>query len=634
MQERGFTLRALIFGAILSFIIGAGNVYNLMTIQGSYMALDFTTPAAIFFIFWITLLNLLVNKVFPRYSFSPAELILMYIMMIVSCSIPTMGLTLYLVPLISGVKYYATPENQWAETILPHVKEWMIVHNDDAIRWFYEGIPSSESIPWMAWIKPLIFWIPLIVVIYLVMIFIMVLLRKQWMQKERLIYPLTKAPLELINSTENKIFSNKVFWLGFAVPFVIGCINAAHNYLPPVPAINLSQSVKIFRETIGLQFRISFPMIGFTYYVSQTLAFSLWFFCLLTTIEQGFFNMTGFGTTRFMPYNASRPLLGWQSLGALLVIVLYGIWVSRKHLQGICKVALRRKSEEDEDGIVSSSTAFWGTILGLLFIFFWLIMSGLQPLASVIFILLAFVVFIGITRVIVEGGLAATRAPVIAPVATNSLFGSLRLGPAGLVSLGLTFVYVSDVRTFVMASVANGLKMLENIKKRKRIIFWGILISILVTLFSSIWATLALGYKCGAINANSWFFVAGPQYPLRYIQQEIKNPQGPDWLCIGFMAIGAVITIAFQFMRTRFLWFPFHPLGFAFSTIMMTNALWFSIFIAWLIKSLLLKYGGPRIYEKCKPFFIGLIVGQFVVNGTWLVIDFFTGKTGNNLFWA
>ena len=38
-------------------------------------------------------------------------------MMTISCSIPTMGLTLYLIPLISGIKYYSNPQNEWDRII-------------------------------------------------------------------------------------------------------------------------------------------------------------------------------------------------------------------------------------------------------------------------------------------------------------------------------------------------------------------------------------------------------------------------------------------------------------------------------------------------------------------------------------
>ena len=635
-MDKTFTLRSIITGAVLAFIIGAGNIYNLMIIKGSYMALDFTTPAAIFFIFWISLLNVAFKKIAPRIVFSPAELILIYIMMIVSCSIPTMGLTLYLIPLISGASYYATPQNNWDTLVLPHLKKWMVLQDKQAIQWFYEGIPKGQSIPWLAWLKPLFAWLCLIMALYLVMIFIMVILRKQWTETEKINYPLTKAPLELIHATTNDIFKNRIFWLGFALPFTIGCINAIHAYYPLFPHIELYKNIPIFRRTLSMAFRLSFPMVGFSYFVSLPLSFSLWFFCLLTTIEQGVFNIMGFAQKDFLPYNSERPMLGWQSFGSLLVIVLYGLWMARKPLSQIVKTACGRLQDTNnsDEEIVSYPVAFWGMVIGLLFMFFWLVSSGLSLITAAFFLICSFIIFIGITRVVTEGGLAATRAPVISPVVTNSFFGSSRLGAEQLCSLGMTFVFVSDVRTFVMAAVANGLKMLQEIKKRRRLIFWAILISIIVTLASSIWATLLLGYKHGAINANHWFFVSGPQYPLKYIAQEIKHPGGTDWVYMGFVGIGALITVALQFMRTRFLWFPFHPLGFAFSTTMMTNALWFSIFASWFIKSMILKYGGAKVYEKGKVFFIGLIIGQFVVNGIWLFVDFFTKETGHSLFWA
>ena len=38
-------------------------------------------------------------------------------MMMVSASIPTFGLVEHLLPMITGVFYYATPENDWGELI-------------------------------------------------------------------------------------------------------------------------------------------------------------------------------------------------------------------------------------------------------------------------------------------------------------------------------------------------------------------------------------------------------------------------------------------------------------------------------------------------------------------------------------
>ena len=83
--------------------------------------------------------------------------------------------------------------------------------------------------------------------------------------------------------------------------------------------------------------------------------------------------------------------------------------------------------------------------------------------------------------------------------------------------------------------------------------------------------------------------------------------------------------------RHFFVWWPFHPLGFVVSTGWVMNSIWFSIFLAWLIKVIVLKYGGPRTYAQTRPFFVGVVLGQFTAAGLWLLIDGFSGTVGNTI---
>ena len=66
----------------------------------------------------------------------------------------------------------------------------------------------------------------------------------------------------------------------------------------------------------------------------------------------------------------------------------------------------------------------------------------------------------------------------------------------------------------------------------------------------------------------------------------------------------------------------------------LTNYISFSVFLAWLIKLIILKYGGPAYFRKARPFFLGLIAGQLTAAGCWLVIDYFTGMTDNKIYWV
>jgi hypothetical protein len=59
--------------------------------------------------------------------------------------------------------------------------------------------------------------------------------------------------------------------------------------------------------------------------------------------------------------------------------------------------------------------------------------------------------------------------------------------------------------------------------------------------------------------------------------------------------------------------------------------MWFSVFVAWLIKAAILKYGGSQLYIFLRPFFLGLILGELVVAGFWVFVDFFTGMQNNHM---
>ena len=86
-------------------------------------------------------------------------------------------------------------------------------------------------------------------------------------------------------------------------------------------------------------------------------------------------------------------------------------------------------------------------------------------------------------------------------------------------------------------------------------------------------------------------------------------------------------------IRQKLLWWPFHPLGFLISTTWMAQFVWFNVFLAWLVKLLVLRYGGARLYQASRPFFLGLILGHFTVAGVWLIVDHFTGMMDNQLMW-
>ena len=643
-QSSGVTWRSLLAGSLIAFCISVGAPYGNMVLRGSYMALDFSTAGAIFLFFlFIFLVHTFLGLLHPRLSFCREELVVVYIMSIVSCSIPTMGLTEYLLPIISGVLYYATPENEWVQLVHPYIPSWLVPQNYEAVKFFYEGAPRGYALPWQAWITPLAAWLPLMLAIYFSMICIMVVLRRQWIIRERLTFPLVQVPLAMIEDDEKPsvlkpFFKKPLMWIGFAIPFAIGSLRALHNYYNFIPTVNLGTSIPLFRNATNLNITLSFPMLGFSYFVNLDIAFAIWFFNLLARVEEGAFGILGITSSEKLYYAGGFPVLAHQGMGAMLILAIFGLWTARDHIAQVARKALKGNPEiDDSDEMLSYRTAFFGLLASNLFICAWLWLAGMDWWVLPIYLSVMYLVFIAVTRVVAEGGIAAARAPLIASDFVSSGLGNTVLGPHNLTALSFTFVWAADIRTFVMASCANGLKLAEEqLQRHKRGLFWATGLAIVVSLAASIWVVLYLSYTYGGINLNGWFFgpTGGATWPFNYITGELNNPDGPDltgW--ISTLSGGAIMALL-MLSRHHFLWWPLHPLGFAVSTISMTNYISFSVFLAWCLKSIILKYGGPALFRRARPFFLGLILGQFAVAGLWLLIDFFTGMTDNNIYWV
>ena len=637
-----FSLKAISLGTLLSLGIALGAPYGNMVIRGSTMALDFSTAGAIFLFFLLTGgVNLLFARIHPALPLRRDELLVVYIMMIAASAIPTMGLSEYLLPIITAPYYFATPENEWASLILPHIPAWMAPQNPEAVKWFYEGAPRHRAIPWQAWARPLCYWSALVAALYAVMISSMVILRRQWAENERLLYPIVQVPLDMVRETEDgsllrPFFKSPIMWVGFLVPVVAGSIKGLHAYYNFIPDADLVTYLPLFRNNLNMQFRLSFPMVGFSYLINLDIAFGLWFFNVLGACLKGLMRMTGISSTENLGYYGAghEPILGHQGMGAMVVLVLFGLWTARGHLKEVFGSAFAKTgSVDDSREIMSYRAAVFAFLGGLSVLCIWLHASGLPLWAALAATLLIVFVFIGVTRIVVEGGVAEATGPLVAVPALVSAVGSTALGPAGMVGVAFTYVWAGDICTFVMASCAHSLKLGEQLGDRLRPLLWVIVLAIAVSLVGSVWMILNLAYEYGGINLHPWFFGSGAHNPFRYATIFLNAPTTPHWGGWLHTGIGAGIMALLMLARQRLLWWPLHPLGYPIGAIWAMNQIWFSIFLAWLIKLVVLTYGGPRLYRATRPFFLGLIVGQFFVAGLWLCIDFFTGMTDNEVFW-
>ena len=341
---KGISARAILLGAVLAFLLNLLDAYATTLIRGSYLTLNFSTPAALFFFFFVVLASALVACLRRPLALDQAELVTIYIMLAVACCVPGMGFTQFIIPCLLGSTYYATPENNWDFLYNQYIPSWMIPRGENAARFFFEGLPEGEAIPWDIWVVPLSFWYGFFLVLSFAMICTMVILRRQWMDREKLVYPLVQVPMAMIGREREgmiggSFFTNKAMWIGFAVSFILLSVNGLHSYFPNFPQITKTFTLPLFRDTVGLSFWFSPPWTGFFYFVNLDITASIWIFYILTTIQRGIFNIVGLQSTQRIDFYSIEPFLAHQGMGSMIVFVLVGLWVGRSHLQSVYRKA-------------------------------------------------------------------------------------------------------------------------------------------------------------------------------------------------------------------------------------------------------------------------------------------------------
>ena len=97
-----------------------------------------------------------------------------------------------------------------------------------------------------------------------------------------------------------------------------------------------------------------------------------------------------------------------------------------------------------------------------------------------------------------------------------------------------------------------------------------------------------------------------------------------DSLRMAFMGGGMVLTLILFILRMRFFWWPLHPAGYPLAVSSSIDYFWFTFFISWALKAVILKYGKVKGYQRAIPFFLGLILGDFIAGGLWMVYGVLT----------
>jgi hypothetical protein len=192
----------------------------------------------------------------------------------------------------------------------------------------------------------------------------------------------------------------------------------------------------------------------------------------------------------------------------------------------------------------------------------------------------------------------------------TKLLGSRIFSPGDLTGLSFLWFFNRAYRGHVMPHQLEGFKLAERSGADNKKMMFAILFTIILATPISIWAYLHAGYKQGGPSGYGF-------QPFDRLQNWLYNPTQPEIASGIGVGVGLVSSIVLASMRMRFIWWSLHPAGFAVSSSWSMNVFWSSVFISWAIKYFILKIGGLKLHRQSIPFFLGLMLGEFVIGSIW-----------------
>ncbi|MCS7254424.1 MAG: DUF6785 family protein [Armatimonadota bacterium] len=634
---------ALTYGAI--WIVA----YSELVVKQIQIAICQFSPIALGMTFIVAVTNYILSSLFRRTILKPSDIITIYVMVAIGTMIASRGLMEKLIPVMVAINYYATPENRWVETFYPHIKPWLVpfdpygLEKQPVARYFYEGIKEG-AIPWGDWIRPLLSWSIIVLAIYCAFICMATLFRRQWVDNEKLTFPLTQPPMQLAETSIFRSFiTSRLAWIGFLLPTIIFTINGLHTIYPTVPEIRLQHNLNQYftqRPWNAMPFTTvygSLAAIGFGYFLPTQLLFSLWVFFWIARLQSVLMAWLGL-YVEAMPLYPTHLHMGYQVAGAYIVLTAFMLRSAFPHLKQVVLYSLgirKHGSIEGKDELLPIGVAFWGLLISFIVAVLWSWLAGMSLWFAIVEIgIYLGVVVLVMARSVAEAGLMMTETS-FRPVDIVQLFiPARRLEAKNLTPMCfLDAVFTRDLRGLLLTPMLDALKMADTLKFTRRALLIPIITTILFALVTSCHVELLLPYKYGAVNMYGYAYWGNCIWGFGHAMSVLQSPERFPYYHRTSFAIGIAVTMFLSFMRSRYWWWSLYPLGYALSASWTMIVFWFPVMMAWAIKSLILRYGGMTAYTRLRPLFIGLIFGEFFMAIVWATYAMVTRKTAPFFPW-
>ena len=572
------------------------------------------------------------------------------------------GLLHPLLASLTGPTYYARSGIVKA-AVGQHLPNWLAVTDRSAARQFYEGY--GMPVPWAVWRRPLLTWGLFFLPFLTANVCLCALFERVWVRHERLAFPLVTLPLEGLPNPNapGGLAIQRMVVVGMAIPLVLHGFGVAHAYVPFVPCVPFYNDVSVMAANPPwtamrpLYLNVYPLLIGLTFLAPADITFSVWFFLVLNKLEMTFASASGWNDGVTGGTQSAPPYIEEQSAGAFLALAAILVWNARRHLRRVVQSSLaktlsrrtraRRETgekpvsmagESDDGELRPLLLGFAASVVGLLA---WCVWTGLPLPFSLAFFGFYFAVALVLSRLMAEGGVSWILAPILPDKLILSLVGSASLAPVALTRLTLHVQHLRDTRQMLLPAAFEAGKLRDGAGMGLRRFYGLLLCGLILTLVVGVATGLPLFYRYGALsltpNSDGLMMSASvvPTTAINQLGSRLLTPIKPTPAAGGAMAFGAGLTWALFALRTQFLGWPLHPLGYALTGTLQlgyANKMLFSIVAGWGLKTLTLRFGGSRGFRLLRGVALGLIIGDLLMGGILKLLDALLGPSGYAIF--
>lgn len=643
-KQPGLTWRACAAGIAGVAILCVVTPYLDLVQQGSGIVANHLPIGVMFlFLLWLVVVNPLLRALRDEWAFTRSELAVFLIMLLVASSIPSMGFAIIALPLLSGVTYYATPENKWETLFHQYLPSWAIPHGKEVITRLYEGLPPGASVPWGAWIGPLAVWALYGVLFWGSYFFLGAFLRKQWIEHERLTFPLAQVPLDILGAEDRPagltpVLRSKLMWVAFLLVFAFHATNSLHTYYGFFPRFQLTD-INIGKNFVihpwnawqGMMWNIYPSLIGIAYLLSTEVGFSIWFFYWFNRLQHLGIVAYGLETPGETGPFSSTVFFRAQEAGAFAAVAFFIFWGARRQLAATLQASLR--GERDPRDPLPSHRALWGFGICVALLTILSVIAGMSPWAALIILIIFYMVAIGLTRLVSAGGIMYVECAFTPHDVTNNFLGSRGFGFRNLTVTQIPqrlFMFNQEITWWPY--LMNSFKIAHHSDVKGKHVAAAVAIAMAVALPLSCYTALNLIYHQGGVQLKQTVMNDDATWSWKKLASFIQSPMEPNLMAIGSTFFGAGFMLLLLWLNRSYLWWRLNPLGYIMGSTGTLQQIWLSVFIGWFVSTLILKTSGLKMYRRLRPFFLGLILGEFMAAAFWMIVDYFTGLKMHRVF--